>query len=143
MVKSRDAWVVLVYSEIMHPHVFQTIGLESHNIRRRACLTALTAAVLVGIAACSSGSDAPGMAGGFGTGGQGGGSNNTGGRNTSDAGTGGAGGSNVVSGSCTIGTSKACRVVLGIYNGVESCFVGMQYCDVGTWTPCMDARDAG
>lgn len=141
-VKSRDSLVVLLYSEIMRPHVFQFVALEAHKIPLRLCLSTLITAVVIGMAACSSGSDAPGMAGGSSSGGQGGASNNTGGRNTSDAGTGGAGGSNVVLGTCTIGTSKSCRVVIGIYNGVESCFVGMQYCDVGTWTPCIDARDA-
>lgn len=143
MVKSRDAWDVLLYSEIMPTLIFRPVTAKPQIVRLRVCLATLTLSLLVGTAACSSGNDAPGMAGGWSTGGNGGASNNTGGRNASDAGTGGAGGSSVVSGSCTIGASKACRVVIGVYNGVESCFVGMQYCDVGTWTRCIDKRDAG
>ena len=142
MVKSRYSWVVLLYSEIMRTRVFRFSTAESHKIRMRACLAMLTTALLVGMAACSSGNDVPGMASGMGLGGQGGGSNNTGGRKSQGGSTGDAGGSDTASGNCAIGTSRACRVVLGIYNGIESCFVGMQYCDVGSWTHCIDPRDA-
>ncbi len=57
--------------------------------------------------------------------------------------TGGASGSDTQTGSCTVGDSRSCRVVLGVYDGQESCFIGMQYCDTGTWTLCQDPRDAG
>ena len=102
----------------------------------------LPALLLAMIGACSSGENTPGMAGGYNPNHQDGGSNSTGGRNARDSGTGVTSDSGTVSGNCTIGDSKACRVVLGIYNGQESCFVGMQYCDTGTWTSCIDKRDA-
>ena len=75
------------------------------------------------------------------------GGNNGGGGRAGNGGQSGAagdaGGSDVTSGNCTIGSSRSCRVVLGVYNGIESCFVGKQYCDTGTWGPCQDPRDAG
>jgi hypothetical protein len=86
------------------------------------------------------------MVSGHNTGGQSGeSSGSTGGRNAQGGGvtTTDAGGSSTVTGDCNIGDSKACRVVIGIYNGQESCFVGMQYCDTGTWTGCIDKRDGG
>ena len=131
--------VVLLYSEIMRMRIIQSIVMRSHKVRLQLRLGTLAPMLAVAMAACSTGQTSPGMAPGDDTGRHDGGSNSSGGRNTGD---GGSGDSGTVSGTCKIGDSKACRVVLGIYKGQESCFVGMQYCDTGTWTSCIDKRDA-
>ena len=103
-------------------------------------VAALLVCLLLAVVACSSGEDTPGMASGPGPGHSTGGSRSTSAikdASSDDAGDAGAAGT-----TCTIGESKACRVVLGTYQGQENCFVGMQYCDTGVWTSCIDKRDA-
>lgn len=119
-----------------------SVAMRLNKTRIRVCRITLPALLVVMIGACSSGENTPGMAGGYDPSRQDGGSTSTGGRNPRDSGTGVSGDSGTVVGNCTIGDSQACRVVLGIYNGQESCFVGMQYCDTGIWTSCIDKRDA-
>jgi len=126
----------------MHACHFQIVTVKSTRVRLRAHLALVTTSLLLVMAACTGGENTPGMAGGYDPNRQDGGSTSTGGRNARDSGTAVTGDSGTVVGNCTIGDSKACRVVLGIYNGQESCFVGMQYCDTGTWTSCIDKRDA-
>ena len=121
--------------------IANSVGTRSHTTPVRVRRAPLTALLLV-IAACSSGQNSPGMAGSYDTGRKDGGMNGTGGRTQKASDSGVAGDADVSSGTCTIGDSRACRVVLGIYKGQESCFVGMQYCDTGTWTSCIDSRDA-
>jgi hypothetical protein len=139
---ARKIVEVLLISEIM----------QAANLRRStqsACarllpilLALLGLSIGSGGLACSSSSPAPALAAPVGSGGGGneGGQSNTGGRSAL---LGDAGGSVTVSGTCTIGTSVSCRVVIGIVNNQESCFVGVQYCDTGTWGRCTDPRDAG
>jgi hypothetical protein len=92
---------------------------------------------------CSSHTEHPALATPHGSGGQGneGGLGGTGGNSSASGETGGSGTGG--GGPCTVGDSRSCRVVLGVYDGQESCFIGMEYCDTGTWTPCIDPRDAG
>lgn len=47
-----------------------------------------------------------------------------------------------VTGACREGTERVCSVILGKYEGVVSCFVGVQRCEDGVWGPCGHA-DAG
>ena len=92
---------------------------------------------------CSGKEQAPAYAApGHGSGGAGGqaGNGSVGGTSSTSS---GGGSSDVQAGACTVGDSRGCRVVLSVYEGQESCFVGMQYCDTGTWTLCVDPRDAG
>lgn len=108
--------------------------------RRKPVL--LIAILFVGVVleACSSDGRAPPMAGPRGTGGaHSGGAGNAGGLSSN---AGGSTSNDVTTGACTIGDSRACRYVIGTYNNQESCFVGMQYCDTGIWTSCIDPRDA-
>jgi hypothetical protein len=42
----------------------------------------------------------------------------------------------------TEGDVKECSVVLGRYEGVVSCFVGVQTCIDGYWGPCGQAADS-
>ncbi len=113
---------------------------------KRAPLSFLAFAVLsltLNSYSCSSHTETPALAAPqHGSGGQGneGGLGSTGGSSSIP---GDSGDSGTSSGPCTVGDSRSCRVVLGVYLGQESCFVGMQYCDTGTWTPCIDPRDAG
>lgn len=44
----------------------------------------------------------------------------------------------VAHGSCDQGAERKCSVILGKYDGVVSCFVGVQYCANGVWGPCQD-----
>jgi hypothetical protein len=42
----------------------------------------------------------------------------------------------VASGPCTAGATRKCSVILGTYEGVVSCFVGIQTCVEGQWSKC-------
>jgi hypothetical protein len=44
----------------------------------------------------------------------------------------------VAKGSCDEGASRKCSVILGTYDGVTSCFVGVQVCTDDVWGPCKD-----
>lgn len=94
----------------------------------------------IGSAACSSHDEPPKMAGFHGTGGARSDAGNHTGGSTSDAGD--STSNDEASGQCTIGDSRPCRTVISSYLEQESCFVGVQYCDTGTWTKCTDPRDA-
>lgn len=119
-------------------HLAQSVGA-----RPLLVLSALIGqSIGLGGFACSSSSSAPGLAAPVGNGGSGneGGQSSTGGHGGL---LGDAGGSVTYSGTCAIGDAISCRYVIGIVNNQESCFVGMQYCDTGTWSKCSDPRDAG
>lgn len=42
---------------------------------------------------------------------------------------------------CEDAASRECVIDLGEYNGVHSCFVGVQDCEKGEWGPCVDAEE--
>jgi hypothetical protein len=44
----------------------------------------------------------------------------------------------VAHGSCDEGAERKCSVILGKYEGIVSCFVGVQYCADSVWGPCQD-----
>ena len=37
---------------------------------------------------------------------------------------------------CKDGEKRLCHVTLSNQNGVSNCFVGIQYCEQGEWSPC-------
>ena len=45
---------------------------------------------------------------------------------------------NVAHGSCEEGAERKCSVILGKFEGVTSCFVGVQFCVDAVWGPCQD-----
>lgn len=45
---------------------------------------------------------------------------------------------NVAHGSCDEGAQRKCSVILGKFEGVTSCFVGVQFCSENLWGPCQD-----
>lgn len=126
----------------MHPGAPRFEPPERHAWLARSFV--VVAVLCAAFGGCSGKEEAPGFApppsrGSGGASSQGGGGGVGGTAGTSA----GGGTSDVQSGTCTVGDSRGCRVVLGVYDGQESCFVGMQYCDTGTWTLCIDPRDAG
>jgi hypothetical protein len=44
----------------------------------------------------------------------------------------------VATGSCDEGVERKCSVILGTFDGVTSCFVGVQVCTDNLWGPCED-----
>ncbi len=140
--KARKRKEVLLISKIMQSANRLRLTRPSRARPLQVLLVMLGFSVGLGGFACSSSSSAPALAAPVGNGGSGnqGGQSNTGGRSAL---LGDAGGSVTVSGTCTIGDSISCRVVIGTVNNQESCMVGMQYCDTGEWSHCMDPRDAG
>ncbi|MEZ4224447.1 MAG: hypothetical protein R3B13_26090 [Polyangiaceae bacterium] len=44
--------------------------------------------------------------------------------------------------SCAVGSEKECKVLLPPQGNVQNCFVGVQYCDDGTWSSCQTPRDS-
>ena len=126
----------------MSMRISESVNKRSYRTSLLAGATIVTALLTLIAPACSNGGDAPGMAGSYDPSHKDGGTNTSGGQTSRTADSEVAGDSGTASGTCTIGDAVACRVVLGIYKGQESCFVGMQYCDTGTWTTCIDKRDA-
>ena len=45
----------------------------------------------------------------------------------------------VADGSCTPGSTQACRVYLPAHDGIQPCFVGEQRCVNSHWSECADA----
>ena len=140
--QARKPVAVLLISKIMQPVKLRRVPQSVGTRPLLVLLALLGQSIGLGGFACSSSSSAPELAAPVGNGGSG----NEGGQSSAD-GHGGplgdAGGSVTYSGTCTIGDATSCRYVIGIVNNQESCFVGMQYCDTGTWSKCSDPRDAG
>lgn len=39
---------------------------------------------------------------------------------------------------CKDGEKRTCHVTLGNHEGIQSCFVGVQFCESDEWTPCVE-----
>lgn len=46
----------------------------------------------------------------------------------------------VAQGPCDDGAERKCSVILGKYDGIVSCFVGVQLCTDSVWGPCQDPK---